>query len=304
MTFSRTFLNPISTFSVTVTPNVALHTSGYVDALKEIENAWLYVLIKAADAGKISGVVAKAFSDLYKAATLLTMQVGSFYTPSSNQQTVRTYLNALRASIGVSAYSWTYHGTLNQHSKSLIDELRAVIGTTTGELAVNTTAGTDEGAVVKVSGTPDTYEWAATVDEAQGSPSIISGRDVRRIIRFPESTRKAGVESWLIFAHGGGGGHTGNNSLMVSLGDYDSGSAENTWESITDELFDWISTSGTVKYEMQKLTGYPTSGSGYVYLLCHLAAGDADDQANIYPVDFMDRGIYFPEVRLWQPGIS
>ena len=298
----RNVTTPIESYEALVIPGDAIHVAscGYLDALKEIENANDYIQYKALLAGLLSGFTRKRFTDLYKTYTQLRMLMGNITNPDNNTELARLHMDAFRLKIGVDKYNWQYHGVLNYHSKRLVTELQTVVGTCTAERAMSTTGGTDEGGVTKDL-SAGTYSWA-TLAEAQGGPGVSAGvKAYKRILSFPASTRKTGTEDWLIYAHGSGGGYTGAQTISFKLGSYSSGDPDATYNSVSTTLASGITTSGTVKYQFTKLTGYPSSGSGSVYVFAEMANETDSDEMNLFPLEYPT---LFPEVRLWQPGIN
>ena len=301
MVYSRTQDNPITAWVEVVTAGAELSLSGFEDALKEIENAMQYLSPRVPDSPVTNGSFMSLYTNLSGLSGLFSLNVGTEF----NNETVRDFLDRFRSDLSLAVFPWGVNRILTP-SVTLIDEIRRAIGLTTPEDEMNMVVGDKAGAVVKEFGTPDTYRFANVVGETAGSPFMTNGlKAVKRIVRFPEATRKANVESWLMFKHGGSGQWTGNQTFSIKLGNYDSGNAEVTYLSGSTVFASGLPTLEDITEDSFKITGYPTSGTGTVDLLIELdldLTGSPTDGGNMFPLDFhIPLFADWPEIRLWQP---
>ncbi len=299
MAFSRTSQNPISSWDEVITAGAELSSANVEDAMKEMENAMQNLWQHSSDAGLITESIPN-YLILYSSVQLFTF----LDTTSVPNVKMRILWDAIRAEVGLTAFTYSATGPLKL-SVALFDEIRRSVGLSIPEVEFDFIVEDPAGGVVKVFGAPDTYRFSNTQAEVEGAPQVINGtKSMRRLIQFPESTRKSGVENVLILNHGGGGGYTGNQTWSIFLADYDPGDAEATYNSDSTTFVSGIATSSpSTLTRVDKITGYPASGSGPVYLIVSMdddSNTGATDQTNIRQL----LGGVWPEVRLWQPELS
>lgn len=299
MVFTRNLQSPVTDWTVIGTGATPLHSQTMGDVWKEIENQIWFLWLQAVRAG----IATFPSTNLFSLRTLYTFNpvVFSLFDNNIGTRTIRSIIDDLRLAFGASVFAWTTTGPTNV-TGALIDEVRRAVGLSPEEGALNLVAPEPAGAVVKEL-SPVSFRFNNTSAEAAGAPSkLISGgtRNIKRIIEFPESTRQSNVENFLLYRHGAGGAFTGDQTWSIALGDLDLSNAQDTYESDSTVFVSGDATSGSVVAEFNKITGYPTSGSGKVYLLAQMdSEAGAVDQANMFPI--LDS---FPEVRLWQPALS
>ncbi len=277
--------------------STALTETSVRDSLKELTEQ----LTSIRTHGIASGLMIGLHSFGFRWQVIIEKQVFTLLNGIGGTETIKEYIDTYRSSIGASAFTWSNTGGSAEFTGDLVNEIRRAIGLAPAEIALDQVEGDPSGAVVKEL-SPVAYRWPTTTGETGGGPTKDGTNDlaIKRIFEFPESTRKANVETFLIYRHGAGGLYSGNQTWSIVLGDYNPTDASATYNSNSTVFISAQATSAGVVSEIKKITGYPSSGSGEVHLLAQMddEAG-AEDQANTFPLITA-----FPEMRVWQPELS
>lgn len=302
---SASFDRPHSTWEVELQAGESLHLSGFIEALKELDDNIRFVSVRTY--GNRSSDVRVSFYDLWRYVQRPSLRMSVVEALiGSRLEVAREALDTFRAELGIAVHTWEHHGGVRGYSAGLLEELREVIGLVSGEEAMATSPGTVEGCVVKewIEGNP-TYRWGSA-SEANGSPSRTASWCSKRIVCLPAATRCPGVESWLVWRHGGGGGWTGQQTLRVRRGDFSAADPEATYNSPGVVYLEDIATLLTIPAyaRVDRLTGYPADErEDAVYLFIEMEDDEGPvDQGNVYPV-ITGADPDDPEIYLWQPGV-
>lgn len=281
-----------------------LQDSGWVEALKMLEQQLLLLSIVS---GNRNGSITSGSLDCLYSTDPTYPSYAATCTPSI-ADSVKTWIDEIRYQYGLSAWVWSSNFSAGR--ATLITAQIMEMWYATGLVHEATTAHT-HWPCSGSTGLPldpeseyfDPFFWihnfgdpASVIDQGENYGSEPSYAVTKLAAGFHESSRIAGVDSILLFRHGGGdySSHTGNGSLTVYYG-VDTTPQEDEFDyptsfytgTLIDASFasvaDQTTTGADGSYQYLDLTGiHPESGSGSYYYRIQMADHVTLDASEIY----------------------